>query len=975
MPGGIRLPRLRGPVLPSFRRALRITIAASTAFSLCRHAIGNDVMAIYAIFGVIALGGLSQIPGPSLRRARTLVVALPAVYALVAVGTLLAVNAWAAAAGMFAVGFLVTFSGVGGPRFIGMAAGLQLFYMLACFPPYEPGTLDSRLVGVTVGIGLLIAAELLLWPDPPPIPYERRLAEAAGAVAAYVDLVAGRLAGVPAEDQERGPRAVPGTDDRDRYRGAHEPPGGQAQQGRQVQQERQAQPAGEANQGQRGRQELSRPDGLRGAEAAARRGTEAIRPSRLPQPERPVSPSAKDRALSQAGAATRFVFEQVQGIAAAEAARPVPFPGAAELLRETARTIRASGRALVRRGAVPPDLDHLISCINGFQTARATRDSAEANLAACTQTGSPAAAPAEAAYGGAAPAEADRGGASPAEAAHGGAAPAQADRGGAPPGEPDRGGAASAEAAHGGAAPAEAAGEGAALPEATQGGDGHGGPGAAAQHTDSIGLAVADPGTERLRRGAMALQTAEGVRLLATGVRIAVGAPVPSDPTPRGERPGPFWFAYAPVPALWWRRVRASLTPRSVSFQNAVRVAVALALARLIAGQLDLAHGFWVLLATLSLMRTSAADTRTNLRPAFKGTLAGAVASGLILYLVGESPAFYEAAMPVALLVAFTLGPVLGLAWMQGLFTLAIATIFTQLATASWQLAEARFIDIVTGGVIGAVIGLLAWPRGGAGELRRAAAAFLPAAATAARETVAVLTGTGHPEGALPRARRAMFLADAAYAQYQSERPDPRMHAVDWQTAMVAGYRMVWGGQSLLLSCPPNCLAPWPRPATELQQAADRLRSAYDDLADRLRAGTEPNGHSPGRDTRDGTEEEEARDGTEPEEARDAMGVGEARDATGVGEARDTRDAMEEKEAEEPRDAKEPTQEGDPSGTDLTDTVALLTDPWHDIAAAIPSAQGRLFAADIEVWLTALAQDLDRIESPATNSTTPLPRP
>ncbi|MGP3928046.1 hypothetical protein [Streptomyces sp. 8N616] len=40
MPGGIRLPRARAPVLPAFRRSARITIAASAAFSLCRDAIG-----------------------------------------------------------------------------------------------------------------------------------------------------------------------------------------------------------------------------------------------------------------------------------------------------------------------------------------------------------------------------------------------------------------------------------------------------------------------------------------------------------------------------------------------------------------------------------------------------------------------------------------------------------------------------------------------------------------------------------------------------------------------------------------------------------------------------------------------------------------------------------------------------------------------------------------------------------------------
>ena len=36
-------------------------------------------------------------------------------------------------------------------------------------------------------------------------------------------------------------------------------------------------------------------------------------------------------------------------------------------------------------------------------------------------------------------------------------------------------------------------------------------------------------------------------------------------------------------------------------------------------GVLDLSHGFWVLLATLTLLRTSAADTRSALIEPYQG--------------------------------------------------------------------------------------------------------------------------------------------------------------------------------------------------------------------------------------------------------------------------------------------------------------------------------------------------------------------
>ena len=55
------------------------------------------------------------------------------------------------------------------------------------------------------------------------------------------------------------------------------------------------------------------------------------------------------------------------------------------------------------------------------------------------------------------------------------------------------------------------------------------------------------------------------------------------------------------APWLWWHRFREHLTPRSVYFQGAVRLALALSAARLLAGVLNLSHGFWVLLAILTV--------------------------------------------------------------------------------------------------------------------------------------------------------------------------------------------------------------------------------------------------------------------------------------------------------------------------------------------------------------------------------------
>lgn len=157
------------------RRAVRVTVAVSAGFYPLLYGAGLPVMALYALFAPIAVGLLSPVPGSGPQRASVMLRALPPALVLATLGTLLAVETWAAVAGMLVVGFLLAFAAVGGPRPMGVAPGLQLFYILACFPPYAPGTLGERLAGLAIGVLLLAACELLL-PDPPTASYPERLA-------------------------------------------------------------------------------------------------------------------------------------------------------------------------------------------------------------------------------------------------------------------------------------------------------------------------------------------------------------------------------------------------------------------------------------------------------------------------------------------------------------------------------------------------------------------------------------------------------------------------------------------------------------------------------------------------------------------------------------------------------------------------------------------------------------------------------
>lgn len=135
------LDRLRkaDPGLLSFKRAVRVGIAGLTGFYVFLYGFDNPLTGVYSMFTAIALGGLSSVAGTPKQRTGTLLGAAVIGLGLAAAGTWTAVNDGAAAGGMLVVGIVVTFAGIGGPRVVGVANGLQLFYILACFPPYLPG--------------------------------------------------------------------------------------------------------------------------------------------------------------------------------------------------------------------------------------------------------------------------------------------------------------------------------------------------------------------------------------------------------------------------------------------------------------------------------------------------------------------------------------------------------------------------------------------------------------------------------------------------------------------------------------------------------------------------------------------------------------------------------------------------------------------------------------------------------------------
>ncbi|MEV4945686.1 FUSC family protein [Streptomyces sp. NPDC053755] len=334
------------------------------------------------------------------------------------------------------------------------------------------------------------------------------------------------------------------------------------------------------------------------------------------------------------------------------------------------------------------------------------------------------------------------------------------------------------------------------------------------------------------RRRADLLELADAALALAAAAGLAVRGRRAGAALPLGR----FWYARMRAPRLWWRRLVGNAGSRSVFFQNAVRISLALAAARAVAGLATLPHGFWALLATLTLTRTTLDATRAGIRQALAGTLIGALCTAGVLALVGTDTPVYAAVMLPVLLITFTVGPVKGVGWAQAMFALVVSLVFAQLAPATWRLAEVRLLDVVVGSAIGVVFGLLAWPRGAHAEVRRSCAALMRSAAEAVVATAATVAAGGVRDPGAPPGngslRHSLVLAESAFAQYLSEprgpvvgtsgsgpAPGGEPGAVDWQAVLLAGHHTLWGAERVLVPPVPATGPPVPVVAPPLGPA------------------------------------------------------------------------------------------------------------------------------------------------------------
>src|SRR5439155_20720703 len=100
------------------------------------------------------------------------------------------------------------------------------------------------------------------------------------------------------------------------------------------------------------------------------------------------------------------------------------------------------------------------------------------------------------------------------------------------------------------------------------------------------------------------------------------------------------------------RLVVAHASPQSASFRNSFRGAAGLAVAVLIGQLASLQHSFWVVLATLSVLRSNALGTGSTALQALAGTAAGIVVGGGLIIAIGSDEPVLWGLLPPAILPA-----------------------------------------------------------------------------------------------------------------------------------------------------------------------------------------------------------------------------------------------------------------------------------------------------------------------------------
>ena len=298
-------------------------------------------------------------------------------------------------------------------------------------------------------------------------------------------------------------------------------------------------------------------------------------------------------------------------------------------------------------------------------------------------------------------------------------------------------------------------------------------------------------------------------------------------------------------------RVAAHVQPHSVWLRNSIRGAAGLGIAVLVARLTGVQHSFWVVLGTLSVLRSNALSTGQDALRALAGTVAGLVVGAGILAAIGANPTALWILLPFAVLLAGVAPAAISFAAGQAAFTLTLVILFNLIRPAGWEVGLLRLEDIALGCAVSIVVGLMFWPRGASAVLRQALAdAYADSAAyLAGAVEFGILRCTGQgarpewPDAQASRAAAADRRLDDAFRAYLAEhgpKPVPLAEVTRLVTG-ASGLRLAAGAVlDLWRGDPGTAGADRSAARSEILRSLTRVRGWYDDLAASLTDGQQP---------------------------------------------------------------------------------------------------------------------------------------
>jgi uncharacterized membrane protein YccC len=307
------------------------------------------------------------------------------------------------------------------------------------------------------------------------------------------------------------------------------------------------------------------------------------------------------------------------------------------------------------------------------------------------------------------------------------------------------------------------------------------------------------------------------------------------------------------------RRVRSALdatkefavehaSARSVWFRNSVRGAAGLAVAVYVAQRTGLQNDFWIVLGTLSVLRSNALGTGSSIVSALAGTAVGLLVGAALVIAIGTHEPVLWAVLPVAILLAAYAPRAISFAAGQAGFTIVLFVLFNLIQPTGWEVGLVRIEDVAIGFAVSLGVGLLFWPRGAAALLRENLAAAYARSADYVAAAARQLVGGGDTTRSAGAAHAAAVAADRlddAFRQYLAERSAQRVNLESVGMLVAGAERVRRTGQALSALDRTDGDASLAGCGANLDDDVDALRSWFIALGDSLvHATTAPPPHT-----------------------------------------------------------------------------------------------------------------------------------